>query len=802
MQTRESSTATKDTKPGRMAIGCVTENNLKYLSQAFRLLQSLRWFGGSCAGANFFVCAVDGMDESYRAAFERMGAFVRVVKRFSSKHGPSNKLRFLELPELSVYDTVILMDCDTVIVQDPLKFIDGTVFQAKMADLPTVSHDLMEKVYSGFNLDMPDKDYKCNPSGVPTVWYCNAGVLVFPQEILRKLAPIWSKYNSALLERFDSLGAQAFYCDQISLSLAFNSIKVSFSELPLSMNYPVHLHKLPENESLSMCDPVVIHYHNRVDTEGNLTASPYAGVQRRIEQFNKRLSEERSLHFDNRSFWNARYASDPDLGSGVGSRGITASYKQEVLQSVVSLCAPTSVLDVGCGDQYVSSCVPDEIYTGVDISSVVIERNRAEFANRRFVEGNILDIDIPKSDMVICLDVLIHIDNRQSYENIVRRLVALTGKLSLISGFESHPGIPLNKGTKDGKVAPVFFYEPINETLRKAGVKNLKKAGAYNKVTLWMFEPPDAVSVSPVPDIMKNFRPVFVAGCMRSGTTLFADLLGRFEGVVHCPFELKHIWSLAGVQMASAKTRENICPNLEADDVQEGQAERLKDLFFAEMAKKSPMRKEGEIFLNKNPHFCNKLPFINKLYPDALFIWIYRHMPQVVASLKALFEDVNRRQETWHYWPEPKQGVITRCWEAFHFNPPPKELDQARCFPGGDVKYLAEYWLEANLAVMNFFKGLPAYRKLEVQEEMLLNDPGTQMARCLGFMGLPLTVSLSDDFGIDSSRVNLWSIRLTSQELELLNEFVESNKGMIERLFSGLNYSELYKKQITVLLKK
>jgi len=47
-------------------------------------------------------------------------------------------------------------------------------------------------------------------------------------------------------------------------------------------------------------------------------------------------------------------------------------------------------------------------------------------------------------------------------------------------------------------------------------------------------------------------KPVFIVGCMRGGTTMLTDLLGRHPNIIHCPFELRMIWSRAGnVPMAS-----------------------------------------------------------------------------------------------------------------------------------------------------------------------------------------------------------------------------------------------------------
>ena len=136
---------------------------------------------------------------------------------------------------------------------------------------------------------------------------------------------------------------------------------------------------------------------------------------------------------------------------------------------------------------------------------------------------------------------------------------------------------------------------------------------------------------------------------MRSGTTLLADLLGIHPNIIHCPFELRMVWSRVGnVPMASPKTRDRTCPCLKETDVRPGQRERLSRAFLQEMIKnKGTKSLNNALFLNKNPHLGNKLPFVNSLFPNARFIWIYRDMPSVAASLKKI---LNRKEI--HYWPE------------------------------------------------------------------------------------------------------------------------------------------------------
>lgn len=774
---------------GRLVIGCVADNKPKYLSHAIRLLQSLRWFGGNMAGANFFVCVVEEVDPDYLRLFERLGAFVRVVKRFSELSPTSNKLRFLELPDIGFYDTVMLIDCDTIIVQDPQIYINCDALQVKIADLPTISHEIFKLVFRHFGIELPVQKYKTNPSGLPTIWYCNTGVLIFSKEILNKLVPVWLKYTRALLDNIDLLGEhKTHYCEQTSLALAFAATCVPFKELPIEMNFPLHLTHLKLPRRLHHSDPIILHYHDKIEPSGYLQASTLAGAQKRIAEFNHRAHKERRKSFNNKLFWDERYSQFPDLGSGIGARGVIRAYKQELLRAVIGELKPKSILDVGCGDQAVSQVIPDDIYIGVDISSQVIEKNRKSYPSRKFVCKDIMDIDLPQADLIICMDVLIHIGNGESYRAFVEKLVSLTGKTCLAIGYEESPSIEHDI---------TFFHEPLSKTLLDFGAKNLRKAGEYRNVVIWMFETQNEKRIMDNANKNLKLKPIFLVGAMRSGTTLFAKLLDEFEDIIHPSFELKGIWSQVGeVPSASPKTRDTTCPQLNAQDVKAGQAEKLKNAFLKEAEKSNEGRSSGAYFLNKNPHLCNKLPFVDTLFPDARFIWIFRHLPYVVASLKSLFEDVNRRQQTWHYWPEPKQDVTERCWEAFHLEPPPDTVDKMRCFPGGDVRYFAEYWLESNRAVANYFKKLPSNKYLSVQFENLIKETDIQLARCLGFLGLPLTVNPEINKKTDVDRNKIWISRLTSAELYTLLEFVKANATEINSVLGG-KVSEFYIKTIS-----
>lgn len=281
---------------GRLLIGCVAENIPKFREQTLKLVQSIRWFGGSMAGVNIMVCMVDDADSAFVEELKKWGAFVRIVKRFSTEHAPSNKLRFLELPETASYDTVMLMDCDTVIVQDPLKYIKGDKFQAAMAGMATVSHETFKSLFSHYNLPLPAQEFKTSFKSEPMIWYCNAGVLIFPQKILPSFLSTWKKYvhdlveNKHLLEKF-------FFCEQAALTLAYYTENVPFEELPKEMNYHLNPKILYTGKKV---DPIIIHYHKYINNKGYLskkTQDPH--LLKMVQRFNKRLK-----NYNNRKICN------------------------------------------------------------------------------------------------------------------------------------------------------------------------------------------------------------------------------------------------------------------------------------------------------------------------------------------------------------------------------------------------------------------------------------------------------------------------------------------------------------------
>ncbi|HEY7555379.1 MAG TPA: hypothetical protein VIH18_11280 [Candidatus Binatia bacterium] len=243
------------------------------------------------ASADFHVCIVDEIDLSYRKRYEEYGAKVHLVPRVSSRHPPSNKLRFLELPEVGDSDRVVLLDCDTIVVQEPARLISKVDFVAKIADYPTTTPDIFKSLFAAFGLSLPAADQRCTVRGESTIPYFNSGVLSFSRKAMRRLVPEWTRINSDLIEKMELLKECEYFCEQASLSLALAATVTSFELLGNDMNFHAHV-KEPLDSAFANTDPVIIHYHWLVNEVGVLEPSPYPNVNRRIQQFNDRLRKE------------------------------------------------------------------------------------------------------------------------------------------------------------------------------------------------------------------------------------------------------------------------------------------------------------------------------------------------------------------------------------------------------------------------------------------------------------------------------------------------------------------------------
>ena len=114
-------------------------------------------------------------------------------------------------------------------------------------------------------------------------------------------------------------------------------------------------------------------------------------------------------------------------GTGVSVSGSGSDLKQtaqisKIIPSLVKQLKIKSLLDAPCGDFHWMSQLNLKLdrYIGIDIVSEIVNRNNNKYKNklRHFLEMNVITEKLPKTDMVLCRDCLVHFSNRDIRKTI------------------------------------------------------------------------------------------------------------------------------------------------------------------------------------------------------------------------------------------------------------------------------------------------------------------------------------------------------------------------------------------------
>ena len=108
-------------------------------------------------------------------------------------------------------------------------------------------------------------------------------------------------------------------------------------------------------------------------------------------------------------------------GSGIGSDPVHVRPYTQFLQNFLQQNQIKSVVDLGCGDWQFSRELNLEgiEYLGVDVATSVIESNQKEFQASNVSFSVLREYSqLPKSDLLICKDVLMHLGHEEVFKVI------------------------------------------------------------------------------------------------------------------------------------------------------------------------------------------------------------------------------------------------------------------------------------------------------------------------------------------------------------------------------------------------
>ncbi len=155
--------------------------------------------------------------------------------------------------------------------------------------------------------------------------------------------------------------------------------------------------------------------------------------------------------------------------SGLGSEDRATAGIREMLPGLLQRLGARSLLDAPCGDAgWIGSIKLDVDYTGIDIVPSLIAANVARGDVRgRFLVADITRDPLPRSDLILCRDCLVHL----SFQNIARavaRFRASGAEFLLVTTF---PEWEDNRDCEDGDwralnmTKPPFHWPPLHELI-------------------------------------------------------------------------------------------------------------------------------------------------------------------------------------------------------------------------------------------------------------------------------------------------------------------------------------------------
>jgi len=295
--------------------------------------------------------------------------------------------------------------------------------------------------------------------------------------------------------------------------------------------------------------------------------------------------------------------------------------------------------------------------------------------------------------------------------------------------------------------------------------------------------------ISPKPFV----PPVFLTGCMRSGTTFLAHLLTEHPQLLHLEGELINVWSAMGGMDCEKNRiyldRKNVTPEFTANMAAHFERSHLefrktKYNFWRWVNKtkrgSGGLKKDwnGLRLFNKNVHFINRTDYLLEMFPQSKVILIIRPIEAQVNSIKLHFE---KSREKGKYFSAPqnaKHSWITGT-EKTSFT----------------VKQLTEKWVDLNKTAIEDLQRNNPEQYFILDYNKMVNAPEKSVADIYKFLGLPphaLDVNNTLDdrktFNTHTSGnpTDDWKTRLTAEEKATIEAVKKERKADCDFIESNL----------------
>jgi len=256
---------------------------------------------------------------------------------------------------------------------------------------------------------------------------------------------------------------------------------------------------------------------------------------------------------------------------------------------------------------------------------------------------------------------------------------------------------------------------------------SLKRIGYESVFRVWK-------KIHPDPD---TGAPIFVIGSPRSGTTVFAETLGKHPRLYNYA-EAGKVWDPKNYDNPQADH------HWTAEDLTASDARRLRHRFAYRR-----WLNRGKTLVNKQPRNSVRIDYIRAIFPQARFIHIIRDGRSVVSSILTRADNEPKRKEVpfWRFCKPPDWRNLT----------------------GDDVELAAKQWR----GIVNYIlskRNALGKSYTEIKYEDFCERPNDELERILDFLEVDTD---GDVLG------RMLAVKLESQNYKFRQRFSESD---VERI--------------------
>lgn len=214
-------------------------------------------------------------------------------------------------------------------------------------------------------------------------------------------------------------------------------------------------------------------------------------------------------------------------------------------------------------------------------------------------------------------------------------------------------------------------------------------------------------------------RPIFIIGAPRSGTSMLYAILRTSSHLRHWPGEAHEVWE-ADHHPALRDWESN---ELTAADADAQTADRIRRSFYL-------VTGGNKRLIDKTPRNALRVPFIDRIFPDARYVFLQRDGRDNINSLINAWRTPRYRT---YLLPEPHSipGVDPNWWK-FTLYP------GWRADTSGPLEVVcAKQWKLSYDHALAALKNVPSHRHLTVRYESFIEEPEDDVGRIMRFLDLP-----------------------------------------------------------------